>query len=82
MIYLNKEKIMDIFLYVLDTLADWEIAFLIAEINSGRNLKKDIQLPKIIKFNYLDKNTWNEVIDYGRKLNIPPEQLDFPIFGL
>jgi hypothetical protein len=37
---------------------------------------------KIIKFNYLDKNTWNEVIEYGKKLNIPPEQLDFPIFGL
>ena len=37
---------------------------------------------KIIKFNYLDKNTWNEVLEYGRKLNIPEEQLDFPIFGL
>jgi enterochelin esterase-like enzyme len=31
---------------------------------------------------YLDKNTWNEVLEYGRKLNIPEEQLDFPIFGL
>jgi len=30
----------------------------------------------------LDKITWNEVIEYGRKLNIPEEQLDFPIFGL
>ena len=37
---------------------------------------------KTIKFNYFDKNTWNEVIEYGRKLNIPEEQLDFPIFGL
>jgi hypothetical protein len=37
---------------------------------------------KIIKFDYFDKNTWNEVIEYGKKLNIPPEQLDFPIFGL
>jgi len=37
---------------------------------------------KIIIFNYLDKKTWNEVIEYGRKLNIPEEQLDFPIFGL
>ena len=37
---------------------------------------------KIIKFNYLDKNTRNEAIEYGRKLNIPEEQLDFPIFGL
>jgi len=40
---------MNIFLYVLDTLADWEIALLIAEINSGRYLKKDIEKPKIIK---------------------------------
>ena len=37
---------------------------------------------KIIKFNYLDKDTWDEVLEYGKKLNIPPEQLDFPIFGL
>jgi len=40
---------MNIFLYVLDTLADWEIAFLIAEINSGRYLKKDVEKPRIIK---------------------------------
>jgi len=37
---------------------------------------------KVIKFNYLDKSTWNEVIEHGKKLNIPSEQLDFPIFGL
>ena len=37
---------------------------------------------KIIKFNYLDKNTWKNVIEYGKKLNIPEKQLDFPIFGL
>jgi putative intracellular protease/amidase len=40
---------MNIFLYVLDTLADWEISFLTAEINSGRYLRKDIEKPKIIK---------------------------------
>jgi len=40
---------MNLFLYVLDTLADWEIAFLIAEINSGRYLKKGIAKPQIIK---------------------------------
>ena len=37
---------------------------------------------KTIKFNYLDKNTWKEVMEYGKKLNIPEKQLDFPIFGL
>ena len=40
---------MNIFLYVLNTLADWEISFLTAEINSGRYLKKNIEKPKIIK---------------------------------
>lgn len=40
---------MNIFLYVLDTLADWEISFLTAEINSGRYLRKDIEKPQIIK---------------------------------
>jgi len=37
---------------------------------------------KIFKFNYLDKNTWKETIEYGKKLKIPEKQLDFPIFGL
>jgi hypothetical protein len=37
---------------------------------------------KTFKFNYLDKKTWADVIEYGRKLEIPEEQLDFPIFGL
>ena len=40
---------MNIFLYVLDTLADWEISLLIAELNSGRYLKKGIEKPKITK---------------------------------
>jgi putative intracellular protease/amidase len=40
---------MNVFLYVLDTLADWEISSLIAEINSGRYLKKSIEKPQIIK---------------------------------
>jgi len=40
---------MTMFLYVLDTLADWEISFLVAEINSGRYLKKSIEKPQIKK---------------------------------
>lgn len=40
---------MNIYLYVLDTLADWEISYLTAEINSGRYLRKDIEKPEIIK---------------------------------
>ena len=37
---------------------------------------------KIMKFKFLDKNTWKDFLEYGRKLNIPEEQLDIPIFGL
>jgi putative intracellular protease/amidase len=40
---------MNVFLYVLDTLADWEIGYLTAEINCGRYLKKNIEKPKIVK---------------------------------
>jgi putative intracellular protease/amidase len=40
---------MKIYLYVLNTLADWEISHLTAEINSGRFLKKNIETPKTIK---------------------------------
>jgi hypothetical protein len=34
---------MNVFLYVLNTLADWKISLLIAEINSGRYLMKNIE---------------------------------------
>jgi hypothetical protein len=37
---------------------------------------------KMFKFNYLDKKTWVNVLEYGNRLGIPNEQLDFPIFGL
>ncbi len=37
------------YLYVLDTLADWEIAYLTAELNSGRFLDKTKEKAPIIK---------------------------------
>ena len=40
---------MNVFVYILDTLADWEIGYLMPEINSGKYLKKNIEKPKIIK---------------------------------
>ena len=40
---------MNVFVYVLNTLADWEIGYLTAEINSGRYIKKSIEKPKIVK---------------------------------
>jgi hypothetical protein len=37
---------------------------------------------KTFRFNYSGKETWKETVEYGKKLSIPDEQLDFPIFGL
>lgn len=34
---------MTVYVYVLDTLADWELGYVIAELNSGRFFKKDAQ---------------------------------------
>ncbi len=34
---------------------------------------------KTFQFNYDDKTTWNEAVDYGLSLGIPREQLDFLI---
>ncbi|SDI03247.1 Putative intracellular protease/amidase [Planococcus glaciei] len=36
------------FLYVFDTMSDWEYGYLIAELNSGRYFKKDIAPLKVI----------------------------------
>jgi putative intracellular protease/amidase len=40
---------MKTYLYILDTLADWEIAHITAELNTGRFFKKGCQAIKIIK---------------------------------
>lgn len=37
---------------------------------------------KQFHFNYYNKETWNEVVEYGRSIGIPDDQLDFPIQGL
>jgi len=39
---------MNIYLYVFDTMADWEIAYLTAELNSGRYYKKGLSPLKIV----------------------------------
>lgn len=36
------------FLYVFDTMSDWEYGYLVAELNSGRYFKKDIAPLKVI----------------------------------
>lgn len=37
-----------VFVYVFDTMADWEIGFLTAELNSGRYFRKDISPVKVV----------------------------------
>lgn len=37
-----------VYLYVFDTMADWEIGYLIAELNSGRYFKKGLTPSKIV----------------------------------
>lgn len=37
---------------------------------------------RYFKFMYSDRNTWSEVLSYGKKIGISEEQLDFPITGL
>ena len=34
---------------------------------------------KIFGFNFDEKATWEDALEYGRSLGIPDEQLDFPI---
>ena len=36
------------YLYILDTMADWEIGYLLAELHSGRNFKENIDSFEII----------------------------------
>lgn len=40
---------MNVFIYILNTLADWEVGYLTAEINNGRYLKKGTKKPDIVK---------------------------------
>lgn len=34
---------------------------------------------KTFRFNFDNKDSWKDVLEYGRSLGIPEEQLDFPI---
>ena len=45
-----------IYIYALDTLADWEIGYLIAELNSGRFFKKNVETVSI-KYVGISKET-------------------------
>lgn len=49
---MNSKKV---YLYVCDTMSDWEVGYLIAELNSGRYLKKEIAPLEVIAVG-IDKN--------------------------
>ncbi len=63
---------MTVFLYVLDMLADMEIAQLLVEINSGRFLRKDIEKPQIVKVG----NDMSAVTSMGGLQYIPDIDVD------
>ena len=44
-----------VYLYVLDTMADWEVGFLTTELNSGRYFRKDVSPVKVVTLG-LEKN--------------------------
>ena len=44
-----------IYVYVLDALADWELGYVISEVNSGRFFKKDAQRVSLKTVSYSGK---------------------------
>lgn len=63
---------MKAYLYVLNTLADWEIGYLTAELNSGRYLDKSIPSVELIKIG----NTTEPIKTMGGITIVPDESID------
>ena len=59
------------YVYILDTLADWEIGFIIAELNSGRYLDKSKEKISLIKIG----NTLNPVKTMGGIIITPDKDI-------
>ncbi|MCY9514856.1 type 1 glutamine amidotransferase family protein [Paenibacillus apiarius] len=57
-----------VYLYVFNTMSDWEYGYLIAELNSGRYFKKDLAPLKVVTV-----GTANEIITTMGGLNIKPD---------
>jgi len=70
----NKENLRmnKVYLYVFDTMADWEIGYLTAELNSGRYYKKGLAPSKIVTVG-IDKTA---VTTMGGLKIIPDMNLD------
>lgn len=61
-------KIKKVYLYVFNTMSDWEYGYLIAELNSGRYFKKDLAPLKVITV-----GTNKEIIATMGGLSIKPD---------
>jgi hypothetical protein len=70
----SLDQINELAKHVID---DWYIHFW-----NGSDIIALFSGNKQFHFNYDDKETWREVIEYGRSIGIPDEQLDFPTQGL
>ena len=57
-----------VYLYVFNTMSDWEYGYLIAELNSGRYFKKDLAPLKVVTV-----STTKEIITTMGGLKIKPD---------
>lgn len=62
----------NVYLYVFDTMSDWEVGYLIAELNSGRYFKKELPPLGVITVG-IDKNA---VTTMGGLKIIPSVSID------
>ena len=63
---------MKVYIYILNTLADWEISYLTAELNSGRYLDKTKPSVELIKIG----NTTEPIKTMGGIMITPDESID------
>ena len=73
-VHLMKEEIQLLSEHMIET---WYMHFW-----NGTNVIAVFTGNNVFEFNYDDKSTWNKVLEYGRSVGIPEEQLNFPITGL
>ncbi|WIV12745.1 hypothetical protein [Proteiniborus sp. MB09-C3] len=73
-VLVSKEQIYELANHVID---DWYIHFW-----RGTDIIALFSNNKQFEFNYSKKETWKDVLAYGRSIGIPEEQLDFPISEL
>lgn len=67
----SLDKINELADHIID---DWYIHFW-----NGSDIIALFSGNRQFHFNYENKETWKDVLEYGRSIGIPEEQLDFPI---